>query len=133
MMKNKKEIPKHLKKNLEGFEDFLDSMTENHPLIKPDDRQEDEFYIQNHLELEEVRLDKILLFFRDKTEILHSFPHIEGLMKNQVKSLVLIKRQILDEVRDPESLFQGKLAALFNRAFGIITENDQELLAHQHA
>lgn len=125
MTKNK--IPNHLKDDLKGFEEFADGLDNKKGLFnRTEENTGKEYEIQNYLEIEINRLNKLTSLFGEKIPVLTSTNQIKPLIEDQIKAIQSTKTRIINFLDSSESAFNEKIADIYDKAFFMELELEPE-------
>lgn len=116
MSKNEKD-----KNNLHGFEEAMDLVHSNNSKKSELEKRRKDKYdpheLYNFLELENLRLQKLDIFFNDKVQNLVEHPTTEELCDIQQNQIAQTKKQLWSMLHSPKSIYLKNLRMMFNNVF----------------
>ena len=113
---NKLVIPKSKKKDLQGFDEIVDLITEDQQ-SKPTRIQVEDYEVFNYLEKELQRLEKLDNFFRNQIPLLDEKPQTKNLLDLERLELDRVKQMFLKKVSAPDSQFLNNMDIMFQTVF----------------
>lgn len=114
-------IPKHLKEEVQGFEevfgDYIEdakktNMSKRHATRVPEKNE-----LQNFLELEIERLTSLDNFLSKKVSVLKNFSQTQKLIDIQINKKAILSEDLIERLKRPDSQLQQNLAQLINGHF----------------
>lgn len=106
--------------DLKGFEEVMDLIDHDRNQSEREKQRRakhDPYELFNFLELENVRLQKLEIFFNDKVQNLTEHPTTEKLCDIQQNQIDQTRHQLWSTLHTDESIYLKNLRHLFNKVF----------------